>query len=203
MKRIIGWIWLGMTVLLAVYSAVSWYLLRGAGAYRLGTRLGGFLAVSWQITALAALAFLIPGLLRLVWVIRRKGAPAAPKKEKAARKPRSGKKDPPLPPTEKLSPASPQDETVLLDEEKLPPAPPQDETVLLGEEKLPPAPPQDKTVLLDEEKLPPASPQDEAIPAEEASAAEKPPGCPSCGAEGKAGQKFCTKCGKPMGGGER
>ncbi len=186
MKRIIGWIWLGMTVLLAVYSAVSWYLLRGAGAYRLGTRLGGFLAVSWQITALAALAFLIPGLLRLVWVIRRKGAPAAPKKEKAARKPRSGKKDPPLPPTEKLSPASPQDETVLLDEEKLPPAPPQDETVLLGEEK-----------------LPPASPQDEAIPAEEASAAEKPPGCPSCGAEGKAGQKFCTKCGKPMGGGER
>lgn len=216
MKRIIWWSWLGAVVLLAAYSAGAWWMMRGAGAYRMGTGIGGALAASWQFTALGAALLGIPLLIRLGWMIRRKRRPAAQAAEpaKPGRKKR-GKEEPA--PTEKLAPASPEDETILLTDEKIAPASPEDAMVLLEEEsiapaapeggRIPPAPPQDATVLLTEEPpapveepVPPAPPAEPIAPSAEP-ALPANPCCPRCGAAGKPGQKFCTKCGAPMGGG--
>ena len=60
-----------LMLLLGGYSIGAWMMLRGAGAYRLGTSMGQILAASWQYTALAAvLLLLILGIPRLRKLLR-------------------------------------------------------------------------------------------------------------------------------------
>ena len=60
-----------LMLLLGGYSIGVWMMLRGAGAYRLGTSMGQILAASWQYTALAAvLLLLILGIPRLRKLLR-------------------------------------------------------------------------------------------------------------------------------------
>ena len=60
-----------LMLLLGGYSMGAWMMLRGAGAYRLGTSMGQILAASWQYTALAAvLLLLILGIPRLRKLLR-------------------------------------------------------------------------------------------------------------------------------------
>ena len=50
MKRKLSLAALVLMALLGVYSAVAYSMLRGAGAYRIGTTVGSILARSWQYT---------------------------------------------------------------------------------------------------------------------------------------------------------
>ena len=71
MKKLTGFaviLWL----LLGAWSGAGWYLLRGAGAYRLPTTLGKVFAASWQYTLLAAVLLAVILLAALVVKIRRK-----------------------------------------------------------------------------------------------------------------------------------
>ena len=204
MKKLTGFAAILM-LLLGAWSGAGWYLLRGAGAYRLHTTLGNVFAVSWQYTALAAVLLAVILLAVLIRRIRRKkNAPlqaaagetaAAPAQESASKKglkfgkknkkavdaPAEGKIDPAAAETELME----SDETVLMGaEEKIAPA--QGTVLMDAEEKIAPA---QGTVLMGaEEKIPPAGP-----------VAGR---CAVCGAKLKEGARFCGECGaKVIGGG--
>ena len=176
MKKLTGFAALLM-LLLGAWSGAGWYLLRGAGAYRLHTTLGNVFAVSWQYTALAAVLLAVILLAALIRRIRRKkNAPlqaaaagetaAAPAQEPAPKEGfkfgKKNKKTPDAPAEEKIAPAAA--ETELMDA---------GETVLMGTE----------------EKIPPAR----GVTAGR---------CAVCGAKLKEGARFCVECGaKVIGGG--
>ncbi len=83
MKRKLSFLGLVLTLLLGIYSAAAWIVLRGTGAYRVGTTLGTVLAVSRPYTTLAAVfLFAVTGAVLIVYLRRRnanKGT-AAPEK---------------------------------------------------------------------------------------------------------------------------
>jgi len=222
MKKLTGFAAI-VLLLLGAWSGTGWYLLRGAGAYRLHTTLGNVFAVSWQYTALAAVLLAVILLAVLIRRIRRKknaplqavagetaATPApeqetAPKKglkfgkkkdKKAADAPAEGKIDPAAAETELME----SDETVLMDaEEKIAPA--QGTVLMDAEEKIAPA---QGTVLMDaEEKIAPAQgtvlmDAEEKIPPAGPVAGR----CAVCGAKLKEGARFCGECGaKVIGGG--
>lgn len=156
MKRKLPLIGTTIMVLLIAYSAVAWWMLRGAGAYRMGTQLGGILSASWQYTALAAL--LLAFILGIPFVFRRIRKSKAAELPNVQKKPHGGRKrgvaeaegqtamqtqqD-----TEKLQPrrgtrTSSGDETVLLSDDA---ASPDDKTELLSDDAVGP---DDETVLL-------------------------------------------------------
>lgn len=55
-----------LAALLTAYTAYAYLATRGLRVYLIGTRLGGILASSWQITLLAALLLWIPGAAVLI-----------------------------------------------------------------------------------------------------------------------------------------
>ena len=227
MKKLTGFaviLWL----LLGAWSGAGWYLLRGAGAYRLPTTLGKVFAASWQYTLLAAVLLAVILLAALVVKIRRKKnaplqvaaagetgevpAEEVPAEEKRGLKrvrfgAKKAKKAAEVPAAAKIAPAAAAEtelmdtgETVLMDtEEKIAPA--QGTVLMDAEEKIAPA---QGTVLMDaEEKIAPAQGTvlmgaEEKIP---------PAGpvkgcCAVCGAVLKDGARFCVECGaKVIGGG--
>ena len=156
-----------LMLLLGGYSIGAWMMLRGAGAYRLGTSMGQILAASWQYTALAAvLLLLILGIPRLRKLLRY-GIKGSLKND-------NGKED-------KIPPAS--GTIPMVQEDKIPPAsgtipmpqedkiPPASGTIpMVQEDKIPSAsgtipmaqedkiPPASGTIpMMQEEKIPPAS----------------------------------------------
>ena len=225
MKRRFGWVLpvlIALTVVLAAYTIAAAVLLRGLGAYRMGTGLGQVLAVSRPYT-LAAAVVLAAGLLIRLALRRRKKAKEAARQDKVApaaatelmpgnagkkiaparpvpeKKPaRKGKK---VQPVEKLAPSAAE----LGGADKIAPAgkiAPAAPTVPMAqaakaEEKPAPA----ATVLMPEaaakreEKPAPAATElmPETAPAKLPTAG--PRVCAVCGAPLKAGQKFCVKCG--------
>jgi len=153
MKKKLPLIGLILTVLLTVWSVVSIVLLRGAGAYRVGTKLGNILAASRPYT-LAAAILLIAALL--TWLAIRKSrkasvipaAPAQPdnaatsfpkpKKQEKNKKQKAGSK--------KIAPAA--------TEAKIAPKPPMEdnETVLVRHTE-------DMTGAADTQTIQPATPE--------------------------------------------
>ena len=86
MKRRFGWVLpvlIALTVVLAAYTIAAAVLLRGLGAYRMGTGLGQVLAVSRPYT-LAAAVVLAAGLLIRLALRRRKKAKEAARQDKVA-----------------------------------------------------------------------------------------------------------------------
>lgn len=256
MKRklfIIGW---ALALVLGIYSITAWRVLRGAGAYRIGTTLGSVLAHSRPYVTLVAVLLLAA---MVVWSVLKLKARAAAKKEalredeeqdgsgfvpegpvpekpvseepvaeesvpkqkKRGRKKAAGAKSsgsegkikPAGPQTgEKISPAAAttqptedsQTTEQLLEKPSAVRKDTEDITEFLPErpavgheevtEFLPegPAVPYDKgaTALLGEEPQNLAPARDNTVR------------CRNCGAVLKAGQRFCTKCGTPLSGGE-
>lgn len=266
MKRklfIIGW---ALALVLGIYSITAWRVLRGAGAYRIGTTLGSVLAHSRPYVTLVAVLLLAA---MVVWSVLKLKARAAAKKEalrkdeeqdgsgfvpegpvpeepvpekpvseepvpeepvaeesvpkqkKRGRKKAAGAKfsgsegkiKPAGPQTgEKISPAAAttqptedsQTTEQLLEKPSAVRKDTEDITEFLPEgpavgheevtEFLPegPAVPDDKgaTALLGEEPQNLAPARDNTVR------------CRNCGAVLKAGQRFCTKCGTPLSGGE-
>lgn len=87
MKRKLSLIGAAIMVLLIIYSGVAWWMLRGAGAYRIGTQLGEILSVSWQYTALTALFLvLILGIPFMLQRIRKSKAVKLPGVKKNLRR---------------------------------------------------------------------------------------------------------------------
>lgn len=225
MKRKWPLIGTAIMVLLIAYSAVAWWMLRGAGAYRMGTQLGGILSASWQYTALAAL--LLAFVLGIPFVFRSVRKSNAVELPDAQKKPHGGGKKgvaeaegqtaaQTQQDTEKLQPrrgihASSGDETVLLNDDT---ASPNDETVLLSDGTtvqlsggdcihdnttvlLPEAVPatENDTVLLQSESVGSEKAQTNVVPASDKLC------CPKCGASVRVSQKFCTRCGCVLRGG--
>lgn len=120
MKRKLSLVGILIWFLLTVYSVVAWWMLRGAGAYRIGTQLGGILSVSRQYTALAAVLLgLVLGISFLVWFIRKNKGIAAGLSAVQKRLSRKGKRDAgstdgTLPPVEGQVPAQAQQATEKL-----------------------------------------------------------------------------------------
>ena len=203
MKRKLSLAALILMAALAVYSAAAWWMLRGAGAYRMGTSMGSILAGSWQYTALAAL------LLFLVLAVQAQNQPVQAreragllrKKKGAAPAAQSGKVSPaagtvPMAQGGKIPPAA---GTVPMPQgDKIPPAGgtvpmPQEPSALSAADTVPMSqgdkiPPAGGTVTMPQE--PPAPP---AVPA--------PRVCPGCGTPYEDGQAFCAQCGTALKGG--
>ena len=213
MKRKLTLAALLFMVLLAVYSAAAWWMLRGAGAYRMGTTMGSVLAGSWQYTALAALLLLlILAAPRLVRLLRRGPgkAPAQPAHEKKKRRKgtpaaQSGAVPPasgtaPMAQSCKIPPAA--GTMPMPREDKVPPAPPAGATVPMPREGA--IPPAAGTVPMPAEgTIPPAGgtvpmPQEDPIPPAGPAA---PRICPGCGTPYEEGQAFCAQCGADLRGG--
>lgn len=261
MKRklfIIGWV---LALVLGIYSITAWRVLRGAGAYRIGTTLGSVLAHSRPYVTLVAVLLLAA---MVVWSVLKLKARAAAKKE-ALRKDEEQDGSgfvPEGPVPEEPVPEKPVSEEPVAEESvpkqkkrgrkkaagakfsgsegKIKPAGPQ------AGEKISPAaattqPTEDSqtteqllekpsavrkdtediTEFLPEgpavghEEVTEFLPEGPAVPYDKGATAllgEEPQNlapardntvrCRNCGAVLKAGQRFCTKCGTPLSGGE-
>ena len=84
MKRIVQQVGLVLFLITAVYSFITWRLLRGAGAYRMGTSLGKVLSVSRPWTTLAAIILGIIVAIRLLLWLRRRSTIRATQQDSAA-----------------------------------------------------------------------------------------------------------------------
>ena len=175
MKRKLFVAGLVLLVPLSAYSIAAWWMLRGAGAYRMGTTLGAVLANSRLYTTLAAVVLLLAlGAGTALHLRRRKQLAAQAEKKTVRLAEGQGEK----------AHLSSQEETERLEEtEKLQPAGPAPEKTELLEEdgKIPPAgPAPEKTELLREtEKIPPAGPAAPEAPDPAAEAGTLQPRKPS------------------------
>lgn len=221
MKKKLPIIGLILAVLLAAWSIASIVLLRGVGAYRIGTKLGSVLAVSRPYTLLAAV-ILIAALI--IWLIARRSKKAAaipaapampdeadapklpkpkkPKKEKKAKA--DGKKIPPAAAEVKIAPMPPMEdnETVLVHHtEELgdtsatvliqPAAPAEEATVLLSVEETHMEPEESEPLPAPEEGAPQIQTMPPAEEPADDGATELLPAAP-------AAVPCCPECGTPI-----
>ena len=175
MKRKLFVAGLVLLVPLSAYSIAAWWMLRGAGAYRMGTTLGSVLSGSRPYTSLAAAALFLALAAGTALHLRRRKQLAAQAEKKTVRLAEGQGEKAHLPS---------QEETERLEEtEKLQPAGPAPEKTELLEEdgKIPPAGPDpEKTELLKEtEKIPPAGPAASETPDPAAEAGTLQPRKPS------------------------
>lgn len=202
MKRKLSLAALILMAALAVYSAAAWWMLRGAGAYRMGTSMGSILAGSWQYTALAALLlFLVLAVPRLLRLLRRRPGAVQAQTQPVQARERSGllKKKKGAAPAAQSGKVSPAAGTVPMPQgDKIPPAGgtvpmPQEPSALSAADTVP---------MSQGDKIPPAGgtvPMPQEPPAPPAGPA--PRVCPGCGTPYEDGQAFCAQCGTALKGG--
>ena len=225
MKKIVKRIFLVLLVVVTAYTAAATVLVHGVSVYRLNSRLGAVLAISRQVTLLAAVVLWIAALILLGrWIAARRknraqakfpagaAVQAGPAKGRKNRKKLMGK---PAAAADKISPrgvAAPQPAPSA--EEGIPPrrgtmpmpagAPagsPAGATVPMpGQEEQSPAPvsaPGGEAAPRTGADVTPA--KKKAPDAAAGNAGPKLPAsgsiCPRCGSMVRAGAKFCTKCG--------
>ena len=196
MKRKLYFVGLAVLALLGIYSLAAGRMLRGAGAYRMGTTLGTVLAQSRPYTALAAWVLL--AVLAVITVIWGRKAYAAgtlrlPKRKKREEKPAAPVGGTaPMPAGAGKIPAAGATAPMPAGEGQIPPAAPaepMEEEIPAGAGEAPAA----AAPVPAAEQTPPAAGQPDPAPEVRF--------CMHCGAKLWAGQKFCSKCGTPVGGG--
>ena len=217
MKRKLSLAALILMAALAVYSAAAWWMLRGAGAYRMGTSMGSILAGSWQYTALAALLlFLVLAIPRLLRLLRRRPGAVQAQNQPVQARERSGllKKKKGAAPAAQSGKVSPAAGTVPMAQGgKIPPAA---GTVPMPQgDKIPPAGgtvpmPQEPSALSAADTVPMSqgdkiSPAGGTVPMPQEPPAPPvgpaPRVCPGCGTPYEDGQAFCAQCGTALKGG--
>ena len=72
MKRKLFAASLVLALLASVYTAYAFSATRGLQIYLMGTGIGAVFAISWQITIFAAILLWVPGVVKLVRLLRRR-----------------------------------------------------------------------------------------------------------------------------------
>lgn len=221
MKRKLLLLDVGLLLLLGGYSAVGWWKLRGAGAYRMGTTLGTVLSLSCPYTTLAAFVLLaITVAVLLVWFRKRRKAKSVEPLEGTAsevKKKRKGKQTQPEPETEqKIQPArgnADPEATVPMEDETTVPMDdeatvPMEETTAAGEVTVPmeetvhmaeETPPLEKIVSIEAE----SSVSHKAASALDKSASTVSKAAAESERDTEAGLPRCASCGAVMKPGQR
>ena len=186
-------------LLLTAYSVAAAVLLRGLGAYQLGTQVGKLLAVSRPYTmAAAAVGWMITAVCVLLWARRKKRASAQENQPRIAPTVGVGETTPDEEPAQaqpKIAPAAP----MPAPEEPAPASAAPTELMPEPEEPAPACAAPTELMPAPEEPAPACAAPTELMPAPEEPAPAHAV-CPSCGRVFPAGQKFCTQCGARIGG---
>lgn len=205
MKKWLFRILLVLALAVSGYTACAWNSTRGLKIYLMKTKMGAFLASTWQIALLAAILLWLPVVIVLLVRLSRRAKGKTPSAQtvpvgaaatvieprRAASVTAAVPVQPtaPMEETELIPPAAPAEETELI-----PSAAPAEETELI-----PPAAPAEETEL-----IPPAAPAEETIPLEPAASAANAEPAEAAVPEPKAeqtrpaGPRFCARCGNPV-----
>ena len=193
MKKWLFRILLVLALAVSGYTACAWNSTRGLKIYLMKTKMGAFLASTWQIALLAAILLWLPVVIVLLVRLSRRAKGKTPSAQTvpvgAAATVIEPRRAAPVTAAVPVQPTAPMEETELI-----PPAAPAEETVLIQ-----PAVPAEETELIQ-----PVAPAEETIPLEPAASAANAEPAEAAVPEPKAeqtrpaGPRFCARCGNPV-----
>ena len=193
MKKWLFRILLVLALAVSGYTACAWNSTRGLKIYLMKTKMGAFLASTWQIALLAAILLWLPVVIVLLVRLSRRAKGKTPSAQTvpvgAAATVIEPRRAASVTAAVPVQPTAPAEETELI-----PSAAPAEETVLIQ-----PTAPMEETVL-----IPPAAPAEETIPLEPAASAANAEPAEAAVPEPKAEQtrpaepRFCARCGNPV-----
>ena len=181
MKKWLFRILLVLALAVSGYTACAWNSTRGLKIYLMKTKMGAFLASTWQIALLAAILLWLPVVIVLLVRLSRRAKGRTPSAQTvpvgAAATVIEPRRAAPVTAAVPVQPTAPMEETELI-----PPAAPAEETELIQ-----PAAPAEETI--------PLEPAASAANAEPAEAAVPEPKAEQTR---PAGPRFCARCGNPV-----
>ena len=181
MKKWLFRILLVLALAVSGYTAWAWNSTRGLKIYLMKTKMGAFLASTWQIALLAAILLWLPVVIVLLVRLSRRAKGKTPSAQTvpvgAAATVIEPRRAAPVTAAVPVQPTAPMEETELI-----PPAAPAEETELIQ-----PAAPAEETI--------PLEPAASAANAEPAEAAVPEPKAEQTR---PAGPRFCARCGNPV-----
>ena len=193
MKKWLFRILLVLALAVSGYTACAWNSTRGLKIYLMKTKMGAFLASTWQIALLAAILLWLPVVIVLLVRLSRRAKGKTPSAQTvpvgAAATVIEPRRAASVTAAVPVQPTAPVEETELI-----PPAAPAEETELIQ-----PAAPAEET-----EPIPSAVPAEETIPLEPAASAANAEPAEAAVPEPKAeqtrpaGPRFCARCGNPV-----
>ena len=193
MKKWLFRILLVLALAVSGYTACAWNSTRGLKIYLMKTKMGAFLASTWQIALLAAILLWLPVVIVLLVRLSRRAKGRTPSAQTvpvgAAATVIEPRRAASVTAAVPVQPTAPAEETELI-----PPAAPAEETELIQ-----PAAPAEETVLIQ-----PTAPAEETIPLEPAASAANAEPAEAAVPEPKAeqtrpaGPRFCARCGNPV-----
>ena len=193
MKKWLFRILLALALAVSGYTVWAWNSTRGLKIYLMKTKMGAFLASTWQIALLAAILLWLPVVIVLLVRLSRRAKGKTPSAQTvpvgAAATVIEPRRAASVTAAVPVQPTAPMEETELI-----PPAAPVEETELI-----PPAAPAEETELIQ-----PAAPAEETIPLEPAASAANAEPAEAAVPEPKAeqtrpaGPRFCARCGNPV-----
>ena len=181
MKKWLFRILLALALAVSGYTVWAWNSTRGLKIYLMKTKMGAFLASTWQIALLAAILLWLPVVIVLLVRLSRRAKGKTPSAQTvpvgAAATVIEPRRAAPVTAAVQVPPTAPVEETELI-----PPTAPVEETELIQ-----PAAPAEETV--------PLEPAASAANAEPAEAAVPEPKAEQTR---PAGPRFCARCGNPV-----
>lgn len=181
MKKWLFRILLALALAVSGYTVWAWNSTRGLKIYLMKTKMGAFLASTWQIALLAAILLWLPVVIVLLVRLSRRAKGKTPSAQTvpvgAAATVIEPRRAAPVTAAVPVQPTAPMEETELI-----PPAAPAEETELIQ-----PAAPAEETIPLE-----PAASAANAEPAETAVPE------PKAEQTRPAGPRFCARCGNPV-----